>query len=209
MAKGLNPVFGNRTRRCSAAFRTRRPARQAALSLSYDPLPAVRYWRGNWLPPCYYPIPLSDTSAGIARRVWWNGPAWTVLRNSSYFLWRVWDYATPEQLDYIRQTVPVDTWLRAIDDAVPGEVSRGATTFWALRLNRIALTDYIDWPDTAHLRDYRPLAKLSKAGFLDRARYSNAQPRGLLKPKPTGHDCADCEVHSRREPALGTRPSRR
>lgn len=68
-----------------------------------------------------------------------------------------------------------DAWLRAIDDAVPGEVSRGATTLWALRFNRIALTDYIDWPDTAHLRDFRPLAKLSKAQFLDRLRYSHTQ----------------------------------
>ena len=179
MAKRLNPVFGDRTRRRSAAFRTRPPTSQIALSLTYDPQPSVRNWRGNWLPTCYYPLPLSDASSRIARRVWWNGPPWTVLRNSSYFLWRVWDYATPEQLDYVHRTVPDAVWSRAIDDAVPGEVSRGATTYWALRFNRIEPTDYIDWPDTAHLRDYRPLAKLTKAQFLDRVRCSNAQSDGF------------------------------
>ena len=173
--KRLDPVFGDRTRDRSAAFRTHPPDRQTTLSLGYDPQPNVRNWRGNWLPPCYYPLPQSDASARIARCVWGNGPPWTVLRNSSYFLWRVWDYATPEQLDYVRRAVSDDSWLRAVDDAVPGEVSRGATTLWALRLHRIELTDYIDWPDTAHLHDYRPLAKLSKAQFLDRVRYSNAQ----------------------------------
>lgn len=175
LSNRLDPVFGDRTRHQSAAFRTHSPDGQTALSLGYDPQPMVRNWRGNWLPPCYYPLPWSDVSARIARCVWWNGPPWTVLRNSSYFLWRVWDYATPEQLDYVRRALPDDAWLRAIDDAVPGEVSRGATTLWALRFNRIALTDYIDWPDTAHLRDFRPLAKLSKAQFLDRLRYSHTQ----------------------------------
>jgi len=179
VANRLNPVFGDRTRCRSAAFRTRSPPSQTVVSLRYDPQPNVRNWRGNWLPPCYHPLPLSDASARIARCVWWNGPPWTVLRNSSYFLWRVWDYATHEQLDHVRRTVPDDAWLRAVDDAVPGEVSRGATTFWALRLHRIEPTDYIDWPDTAHLRDYRPLAKLSKAQFLNRVRYSNAQSDGL------------------------------
>lgn len=175
LANRPNPVFGDRTRRHSAAFRTRPPTRQTAVSLCYDPQPNVRNWRGNWLPPCYHPLPMTDASARIARCVWWNGPPWSVLRNSSYFLWRVWDYATPEQREYVRQTVPCEAWLRAIDDAVPGEVSRGATTLWALRFKRIEPSDYIDWPDTAHLRDYRPLAKLSKAQFLDRVRYSNAQ----------------------------------
>ena len=171
----LNPVFGDRTRRTCAAFRTRLPTRETVQTLGYDPQPDVREWRGNWLPPCYHPLPMFDGAAHTARSVWWNGPPWAVLRNSSHFLWRVWDYATPEQLDDAIRHIPKDAWLRAIDDAVPGEVSRGATMFWALRFNRIALTDYVHWPDTAHLRDFRPLAGLTKAEFLERVRYINRQ----------------------------------
>lgn len=46
---------------------------------------------------------------------------------------------------------------------------------WGLRLDMIALDDYVDWPDSAHVRDYRPLARLTRAQFLDRVRHANAQ----------------------------------
>ena len=175
MTTTLTPVFGDRTREGSAAFTMRHPPKELAQTLGYDPQPAVRTFRGNWLPPCYYPLPMTEISARIALRVWWNGPAWTILRNSSFFLWRVWDYGAPEHMDYALGELPREPWLRAIDDAVPGEVSRGATTLWALRFDKIEPLEYIDWPDAAHLRDYRPMAKLTKAQFLDRVRYCNAQ----------------------------------
>ena len=187
MSVGLRPVFGDRARRRSPAFHTRRPTAETAARLGYDTRPELRSLDGNWLPPCYHPLPLSDTSARVALCVWWNGPAWTVLRNSSFFLWRVWDYGSSEQVDFALDHVPESAWLRAIDDAVPGEVSRGSTTLWALRFEMISLSDYIDWPDTAHLRDYRPLSRLTKSQFLDRVRYCNAQrqrtsPRAAIPP---------------------------
>ena len=169
MARHFRRVFGDRGRHTCAAFRTHLPDATVASTLGYNPRPEVTSWRGNWLPPCYYPLPLTDDSERIALSVWWNGPAWTVLRNASFFLWRAWDYATPTQLDYLLDHVSEGTWRRAVEDAVPGEVSRGATMLWALRLDMIALDDYVDWPDTAHIRDHRPLAGLTKAQFLERA----------------------------------------
>ena len=158
LTKRLNPVFGDRTRRSSAAFRTRLPTRQTSLSLNYDPQPRVRNWRGNWLPPCYYPLSLSDASARIARCVWWNGPPWTVLRNSSYFLWRVWDYATPEQLDYVRRTVARDAWLRANRRRRPG---RGV----ARRNDALGVAPQPDRADgLCRLARHRPPARLPTAG---------------------------------------------
>lgn len=164
----LTPVFGDRSRRQSAAFRTREPQTSAEW-LGYDPKPHLRLLRGNWLPPCYHPLPLTATTERVARSVWWNGPAWSILRNGSFFLWRVWDYGTEDQTRAILDAVPASAWLRAIDDATPGEVSRGATMLWALRFGRIGPLDYVDWPDTAHLRDYRPLKDLTRAEFLARA----------------------------------------
>lgn len=170
MAESFRRVFGDRGRRGSAAFRTLLPDPMVASGLGYDPHPEVTRWQGNWLPPCYHPLPRTSVSERIALSVWWNGPAWTVLRNASFFLWRTWDYATPGQLDYVLDHVSEEAWRRAVEDAVPGEVSRGATMLWALRLDMIALDDYVDWPDTAHIRDYRPLAGLTRAQFLERAR---------------------------------------
>ena len=174
VARPLNRVFGDRTRQGCAALRTRPPAPSVAGRLGYDPRPEVTNWHGNWLPPCYHPLPLTGANERIALSVWWNGPAWTVLRNASFFLWRTWDFATPEQLDHVRGHVPEEAWRRAVDDAVPGEVSRGATMLWGLRLDMIAPDDYVDWPDTAHIRDYRPLARLTRTEFLDRVRATRA-----------------------------------
>ena len=85
MTTTLTPVFGDRTREGSAAFTMRHPRKELAQTLGYDPRPAVRTFRGNWLPPCYYPLPMTEISARIALRVWWNGPAWTILRKFFLF----------------------------------------------------------------------------------------------------------------------------
>ena len=152
----MRPVFGDRRRGRSAAFRTDVASVAAASTLGYDPRPDVALVDGNWQPPAYFPLLATRWRIETASYVWWRGPPWALLRNASFFLWRVWDHGTPGDLERAVNDVPAPDWRRAIDDAVPGEVSRGTVSLWARRFGVIGDGDHVAWPDEAHLHDQRP-----------------------------------------------------
>ena len=159
----MRHVFGDRRRGRSAAFRTDADSVAAAGALGYDPRPDITVVDGNWQPPAYFPLPASRWRIEAAAYVWWRGPPWALLRNASFFLWRVWDHGTPDDVARAVNDVPAAAWRRAIDDAVPGEVSRGAMSLWARRYRLIRDGEYVDWPDAAHLHDQRPFAGMRLA----------------------------------------------
>ena len=174
------PVFANRSRRTSAAFRTQISPGDTAARLGYDPCPEVRFISGNWQPAAYHPLPMTPESRRAALCVWWNGPPRAILRNASFFLWRVWDYGREDDRDYAVEHIPQAAWLRAIDDAVPGEVSRGVVSYWGRRLGRIKDHEFVNWPDRAHIHDCRPHAGMSLSGLMN----AMAESRGEPLPHP-------------------------
>ena len=80
-------------------------------ALGYDPRPALTAWRGTPIPQLHNPLQATPPRCTIARRVWWNGPPWTVLRNASYYLWHVWDYGTDDDIDFTLGDVPERLWI--------------------------------------------------------------------------------------------------
>ena len=152
----MRPVFGDRRRGLSAAFRTDPSTIPSASELGYAPRPEVTVVDGNWQPPTYHPLAATPRRIETALCVWWHGPPWAILRNASFFLWRVWDHGGAADVEHALHDVPAPAWLRAIEDAVPGEVSRGAVSLWARRFGVIGDADYVAWSDAAHLHDHRP-----------------------------------------------------
>ena len=130
--------------------------------LGYNPRAELNHWKGTPIPPVYYPLKSTPELWTIAGRVWWNGPAWTVLRNSSYFLWHVMDYGFTEDIRHTLKNIPESTWIRSLDEAQPGLISKGSYMLWSLAFDRIKPGDWCDWPDTAHRLDHRPLRGASR-----------------------------------------------
>ena len=87
---------------------------------------------------------MTPESRRAALGVWWNGPPWAILRNASFFLWRVWDYGQEGERDYAVKRIPKAAWIRAIDDAVPGEVSRGVVNYWGQRMGRVKDDEFVN-----------------------------------------------------------------
>ena len=131
--------------------------------LGYDPRVELNRWRGTPIPPVKNPLSRTPKRWEIANRVWWNGPPWTVLRNASHYLWQVMDYGTHEDIRHALRDVTEDSWLRALDEARPGLLSKGSYVLWSLVFGRMHLDDPpCDWPDSAHRSDVRPLAGESR-----------------------------------------------
>lgn len=179
------PVFADRSRLTSAAFRTEIDPRHTEARLGYDPCPDVRFIGGNWQPPAYRPLPMTPESRRVALCVWWNGPPWAILRNASFFLWRVWDYGREGERDYAVEHIPEADWIRAIDDAVPGEVSRGVVNYWGRRLGLIKDDEFVNWPDEAHIHDCRPHAGMSLTDLMDEMAKARGEPV-RHPPEPLG-----------------------
>ena len=174
------PIFTDRSRRTSAAFQTHVGPQDTGARLGYDPCPDVRFIGNNWQPPAYHPLLMTPELRQAALCVWWNGPPWAILRNASFFLWRVWDYGRESDRDYAAERIPEAHWIRAIDDAVPGEVSRGVVSYWGRRLGRIKDDEFVNWPDRAHLHDCRPYAGMSLRDLMN----AMAESRGDPLPHP-------------------------
>ena len=153
-------------------------------NFGYDPRPDIERWRGTPIPPVSNPLARTPDRWRIAEWVWWNGPPWTVLRNASYFLWHVMDYATDADRHLMMADVPPEVWLRALEDARPGQLSKGAYCLFSRLLDRMGPAEICDWPDDAHLRDIRPLAGETRERRLERhlrrssPRPANDQQRG-------------------------------
>ena len=116
------PVFADRSRLTSTAFRTRIGSRDTVARLGYDPCPDVRFVDGNWQPPAYHPLPMTPESRRAALCVWWNGPPWAILRNASFFLWRVWDHGRERDRDHAAERIPETDWIRAIFPVAVGSM---------------------------------------------------------------------------------------
>ena len=138
------------------------------IELGYDPRPELEFWHGTPIPDVHHPLPRTPARWRIADRVWWNGPPWTVLRNSSMYLWHVMDYGTDEDRAFTRSDLEPSIWLRALDEAKPGYLSKGSYVLWSLRYKRLPIGAVCDWPATAHRLDYRPLAHLTREQLLAR-----------------------------------------
>ena len=86
------------------------------------------------------------------------------------YLWHVMDYGSDEDIAYTRRDLETSVWLRALDEARPGLLSKGSYVLWSLVYDRIALGTICDWPDTAHRLDYRMLAYESRERLYERHR---------------------------------------
>ncbi len=126
--------------------------------LGYDPHPELRQWKGTPIPPIDDPLAASPRRSEIAQRVWWNGPAWTVLRNASRYLWHVMDYGFAADIGFTLRDVERARWVRALETARPGWLSRGSFVLWSCYFGLMADDGICDWPHNAHRRDIRPLA---------------------------------------------------
>lgn len=135
--------------------------------LGYDPQPGIDRWRGTSIPPLDEPLARTPDRWRIAGYVWWHGPPWTVLRNASHYLWHVMDYARTDDLRSMLQDIPEELWRRALDDARPGQLSKGSFVFWSLVFER-PLTHPCPWPDDAHRLDHRPLAGVDRERLFER-----------------------------------------
>ncbi|MCY4357777.1 MAG: hypothetical protein OXD01_09705 [Gammaproteobacteria bacterium] len=142
--------------------------------LGYDPRPELDLWLGTPIPPVCRPLKLTPQRAKIANCVWWNGPAWTVLRNRAYYLWHVMDHGRKTEIRHALGDIPAESWVWALDEASPGLLSRGSYILWSLAFDRISPGDRCSWPDTAHRRDWRPLAGESR----ERLYFRHRQCRG-------------------------------
>ena len=153
--------------------------------MGYDPRPELTHWRGTPIPPLDDPLPMSPRRREIAERVWWNGPAWTVLRNSSRYLWHVMDHGFSRDIGFTLRDVERERWVRALETARPGALSRGSFVLWSLYFGLMAADERCDWPQEAHLRDVRPLAWDTREIVYQRAaKYHLSRRRGMPGHSP-------------------------
>ena len=127
-----------------------------ARSLGYDPRPEARDWRGTPIPPVKDPLTANATLVEMAERIWWNGPAWTILRNSGRFLRHAMDHATESDLAYREEHVATDRWRQALQEATPGTMSRSRYRLWCLWLGIDEQVPASEWHWKGHLNDSRP-----------------------------------------------------
>ena len=143
------------------------------MSLGYDPRPDLRRWKGTPIPPVDEPLVRTPARWRIAGRVWWHGPPWTVLRNADRYLWAVMDYGSVADVRHTLGDIGEAGWRRALVHARPGLLSKGSYVLWSLFFDTIDPGDPV--PDTAHLRDCRPLADQSRERLY--ARHANRSSR--------------------------------
>ena len=159
-----------------------------AATLGYDPQPTLRSWCGNPLPQVDAPLALTPRRRRVAERVYWQGPAWHILRNGVGFLLLVMDHASLEDARFVYRDVDAALWHRALDAAVPGRVSRGAYCLWSHVFGRDPEATALDWSGCRHLGDLRPRADRDRAKVRDIARRAHvdaARARGSQAKSPT------------------------
>ena len=132
--------------------------------------PEVSVWRGTPVPPVCMPLDPTPERVKIAEAVWWNGPAWTILRNGPQFVRQVLDFGHDDEVAFIEADVERPIWVTAIREARAGQMSRGAWILWSIRLGLAGAGVQCDWPRTAHIRDIRPLANATREDLYERHR---------------------------------------
>lgn len=142
---------------------------RASESLGYDPRPSQRTWHGTPIPPVLHPLPATPELTDIARRMWWNGDPWTILRNRNTFLRHATDHATDEDCEHLWRAVPRTDWIAMLRAARPGQMSMRSYKYWMWRAGllgpKLALPP--EWHEPRHLRDLvhlrrRPISALRK-----------------------------------------------
>ena len=112
------------------------------------------------------PLEPSPRRVAIAEAVWWNGPAWTILRNGPQFVRQVLDFGNDDEIAFIYRDVAREVWVAALNEARPGRMSRQAWLFWSIHLGLVPIDYICDWPRDAHIRDIRPLAGATREQLL-------------------------------------------
>ncbi len=132
--------------------------------------PEVSAWRGTPIPSVSMPLDPTSGRVKVAEAVWWNGPAWTILRNGPQFVRQVLDFGHDEEVAFIRADVGRRVWVAALRGAVAGSISRGSYILWSIKLGLADAGMECDWPRDAHVRDIRPLAFASREDLYRRHR---------------------------------------
>ena len=125
------------------------PSRNPAIDeipLGYDLRSEQTDWYNTPIPRVNRPLPATPELVDIARRIWWNGDPWTILRNRYEFLRAAIDLATPDQCNYLWDLIPREDWINMLQSCYPGQVSTRAWRFWRMQ----AGLDYINIPDEWH-----------------------------------------------------------
>ncbi len=143
--------------------------------LGYDPHSGYTHWKGTPIPPMDDPLAASPRRCEIAERVWWNGPAWTVLRSASTYLWHVMDYGFTDDIGFTLRDVERARWVRALEAARPGALSKGSYVLWSCYFGIMADDAICEWPATAHRLDVKPLAGESRESMYKRHRTYRAR----------------------------------
>ena len=154
----------------------------SAAALGYDPRPGVNVWKGTAIPPLGHPLPRTPERWAIAGRVFWRGPEWAILRNAVHYLWHVMDGVSHDELQFTLQDVERELWIQALQEARPGLLSKGAYIVWSLHFGLMQPLDPCDWPDTAHRRDFRPIAHCTRADLYRRAALHHGKRKAGLAP---------------------------
>lgn len=158
------------------------------MKLGYDPRPHLRCWRGTPIPPVEEPLARSAARWRIAGRVWWHGPPWTVLRNADRYIWAVMDHGSVGDVRFTLADIPDALWRRALAHARPGLLSKGSYVLWSLLFDAIDPGDPVGWwPDTAHLRDCRPMADQSRERLYARHAHRRVASPGSPAVGPITH----------------------
>ena len=123
--------------------------------LGYDPRPDRMDWGGTPIPRVSDPLPATPELVRIARRMWWNGDPWTILRNRGEFLRHAMDWATVEDFDYLWEEIPEDDWIAALRGARPGLVSARSWKFCMWRLGLLGEGNRLppEWHRSRHIKD--------------------------------------------------------
>lgn len=135
--------------------------------LGYDPQPNVLQWHGTPIPPVYKPLPAIPQFVSIARKRWWNGDPWTILRNRDAFLKHAMDWTPHEEFLYLWENVPREDWVAMLSRVRPGEVSRRSyllCTFLA-GLLPFGSPPPEEWREDLHVKDmlYRDFRERRRA----------------------------------------------
>ena len=127
-------------------------------------------WKGTPIPDVDDPIEATPLLEGIADRIWWHGPPSIALRNSNAFVWQVIDYANDDDVEAAYEAIGRTRWVRAIEAARPGRVSRGSVLLWRAVLGLPTEEVRRTWPRGRHRNDVKMLDNESRERMYERHR---------------------------------------
>lgn len=133
-------------------------------SLGYDPRANVNSWRGTPIPPCDNPLAATPELVEIAKKMWWNGDPWTILRNRKAYLAHAMDWTTHEEFLYLWNNVSREDWVEMLLGLRPGQVSARSYRLCMKQAGLLPIGTQIDreWTQNLHVKDmvfanFRPI----------------------------------------------------